>query len=281
MSEDGDTNSDAQQRAWLLIEEHFRSGKPLVMQVVDATQKRWLVELGGVRGFVEQPHYVYAYTRTDELLLTSEELLKRHFENMRGQSIKLKVIEVDRSRNHLILSQQLYTEEEREAMRIRQEQTLRELQPGDIRKGIVTSLTKFSIKVDIDGVQGWIPRGLFALDIVTYAHDVVSIGQEIEVMVLENAKRSVTLSLIHAQQRDVVLETIQLGQIRTAHIQSLSSEGAYVDLGCLIGLIPAHQIVHGYIMHPADVFHRAQEVVVRIEQIDGNKKVMLSLIEAH
>ena len=281
MSEDGNTNSDTQQQIWQLIEEHFRSGKPLVMQVVEATQKKWLVELGDVRGIVEQP-YVYGYTRTDdEQPLTLEELLKRHLENMRGQSIKLKVIEVDRSRNHLILSQQLYTEEERKAMRIRQEQMLRELQPGDIRKGIVTSLTKRSIKVDIDGVRGWIPRGLFALDLITDAHDVVSIGQEIEVMVLENAKSSVTLSLIHAQQRDAVLETIQLGQICTARIQSLSSEGAYVDLGCLIGLVPASQIVHGYITHPADVFHRAQEVVVRVEQIDDNKKVMLSLIEAH
>jgi small subunit ribosomal protein S1 len=76
-----------------------------------------------------------------------------------------------------------------------------------------------------------------------------------------------------------VLETLQPGQILTARIQSLSSEGAYVDLGGPIGLIPANQIVHGYITHPADVFHRSQEVVVSIERIDDNKRVIVSLLE--
>ncbi len=282
MHDDSDNNTDMQQQVWQLIEEHFRNGTPLVMQVVDATQKRWVVELEGVRGIVEQPHYVYGYTRVDdEQPLTSEELLKRHFEKMRGQSIKLKVIEVDRTRNHLVLSQQLYTKEERETMRVRQEQVLRELQPGDIQRGIVTSLTHLRVSVDIEGVDGWIPRHYLSLQNHRIdPHNVLHIGQEIKVMVLENDRRRVTLSLIHAQQRDMVLETMQPGQILTAHIQSLSTEGVYVDLEGPIGLVPASQIVHGYITHPADVFHSGQEVVVRIEHIDDNKKVMLSLIEA-
>ncbi len=158
---------------------------------------------------------------------------------------------------------------------------MQEIQPGDIRKGIVTSLTRSMVFVDLEGADGWMPRHYLSQQISRIdPHDVLHIGQEIEVMVLDNDKRRVRLSLIHAQQRDKVLQTMQPGQILTARIYSLSSEGAYVDLGGPIGFIPAHQIVHGYITHPADVLHSSQEVVVRIERIDDNKRVKLLLIEA-
>ena len=159
---------------------------------------------------------------------------------------------------------------------------MQEIQPGDIRKGIVTSLTRSMVFVDMEGVDGWMPSRYLSLQNSRIdPHDVLHIGQEIEVMVLDNDRRRVTLSLIHAQQRDEILQTMQLGQILTARIHSLSSEGAYVNLSGPIGFISANQIIHGYITHPADVLHSSQEVVVRIEHIDDNKRVMLSLIESH
>ena len=155
-----------------------------------------------------------------------------------------------------------------------------EIQLGDIRKGIVTSLTHHTVSVDAEGVDGWIPRHyLSSQNRRVDPHDVLRIGQEIEVMVLENDRRRVTLSLIHAQQRDAVLQTMQPGQTLTARIHSLSNEGVYVDLDGPIGFISANQIMHGYITQPADVLHRSQEVVARIEHIDDNKRVVLSLIE--
>ena len=278
MHEEGDENSEDQQ--WQLIEEHFRNGRPLGGQVIKATRERLFIDIGGIQGTVEHPTRAYTFSTDTESHLSPEELFERSLEQMKGKTIPLKVIEVDRTRNHLLLSQHLYTEEELLARRLREAQLLQEIQLGDIRKGIVISLTRSMVSVDLEGVDGWMPRHFLSLQNHRIdPHDVLHIGQEIEVMVLENDRRRVTLSLIHAQQRDVVLQTMQLGQILTARIHALSHGGAYVDLGGPLGFISANQIVHGYITHPADVLHRSQEVVVRIERIDDNKRVMLSLIE--
>ncbi len=254
----------------------------MVGQVVEATEKRLTIDVGGIQGFVEQPwHYYYTSDTAEEHKSSPEKRLKRHLEQLKGQEMQLKVIEVDRTRNHLLLSQQLYSKEEHQARLSRQAQLLQDIQPGDVRRGIVTSLTHNMVFVDVEGVDGWIPRHYLSLQNHRVdPHEILHIGQEIEVMVLENDRRRVTFSLIHAQQRDAVLQTMQPGQILTAHIHSLSSEGAYVDLGGPLGFISANQIVHGYITHPADVLHSSQKVVVRIERIDDNQKVVLSLIEA-
>ncbi len=280
MSEDNETT--AYQRQWLLVEEHYRSGKPLTGKIIEAVPKSITIDVGGIQGFVEQPHYYYYTPDTaEEHKVSPEERFKRHLEQLQGQEMQLKVIEADRTRNHLLLSQHLDTEEERQDKLSRQVQRLREIQPGDIRSGIVTSLTNMSVSVDVEGVDGWLPRHfLSSQNPRVDPHEIVHIGQEIEVMVLENDRRRVTLSLIHAQQRDVILQTMQPGQILTAHVQSLSNEGVYVDLGGPIGFISANQIVHGYITHPADVLHSSQEVVVKLEHIDDNKRVVLSLIKA-
>jgi small subunit ribosomal protein S1 len=188
-----DKNSEAQQ--WELIEEHFRNGKLFMGKVVEATPKRITVDIGGIQGFVEQPsYYYYAPYTVEEQQISPEERFKHHLEQLRGKEMQLKVTEVDRTRNHLILSQQLYTEEEREAMRIHREHVLRELQPGDIRRGVVTSLTHVRVFVDVEGIEGWIPRHFLSLQNHRIdPHDVLHIGQEIEVMVLENDRQRVTL----------------------------------------------------------------------------------------
>ena len=282
MHQDSNENSEDQQ--WQIIKEHYKNGKPLAVRVIEATKNRMVVEYGNIRGSVEQPYYTLAIITQAEYPLSPEihlEHLQRHMEQMKGKTILLKIIEVDRERNHLLLSQHLYTEQERQAMRSRQAQLLQEIQPGDIRKGIVTSLTRLHVSVDADGVEGWIPRHYLSLQNHRIdPNEVVQIGQEIDVMVVEKDTNKVLLSLIHAQQRDKVLQTMQRGQILTARIRCLLTEGAYVDLEGPIGLIPASQIVRGYVTHPADIFHKGQEVVVKLEDIDENKKVILSLIEA-
>ncbi len=275
----GDKNSEAQQ--WQLIEEHYKNGKPVEGQITKATKERLFINVGGIQGTVEHAYHSYYTSSNAENYLSHEELRERSLNQMKGKTISLRVIEVDRTHNHLLLSQQLYSKEERQARLSRQAQLLQDIQLGDIRRGIVTSLTHNMVFVDVEGVDGWIPRHYLSLQNHRVdPHEILHIGQEIEVMVLENDRRRVTFSIIHAQQRDAVLQTMQPGQILTAHIHSLASEGGYVDLDGPLGFISANQIVHGYITHPADVLHNSQEVIVRIEHIDDNQKVVLSLIEA-
>ena len=278
MHEDNGKSSKDQQ--WQRIEEHYESGRPIAGLVTKATRERMFVDVEGIQGTVEHPTYGYSFSSNTNEHLSPEELFEHCLEQMQGQTLPLKVIEFDRMHSHLLLSQQLYREEERQIRRTRQAQLLQEIQPGDMRRGIVISLTPHTVSADVEGVAGWIPRYYLSLqNRRVNPNEVVHIGQEIEMLVLENDKNRLFLSLVHAQQRDTILQTLQIGQMLTASILSLSSEGAFVDLGGPIGFIPADQIVHGYITHPADVFHKGQDVVVRIAQIDANKKVTLFLLE--
>lgn len=275
MPEDGNKEAEKNLRQWQLIEEHYKSGKPLVAQVIEASKGKIIVDVGGIRGVVEEP-VAYVFVSLDDTEHASKEELHANFyEQMKGKHLQLKVIAMDRERNHLLLTQRLYTKEEQEAKRLRREQLLRELRPGDVRQGVVTSIRSIIVTVDIDGIDGLIFQHRRSKD----TDESLQIGQEIEVMVMATEKGTVELSQLHAQLRDEVLRDLRPGQRQTARICSLTSEGVYVDLGGPIGLIPTAQAVHGYITHPADLFARGQQIVVKIEQIDDEKHVLLSLVE--
>ena len=286
MSEDDVRDDMSLERQWSIIEYHYMSGKPLTAHVIEATRSSLIVDVRGIRGTIEKPAY-YVFDMLDsadqsdeERQRSREEHIERQLAQMRGQEMTVRVIEVDRQRNHLVLSQQLYTDEEREAMLRRREQLLRELRPGDVRRGVVKSFTRLGVRVDLEEVEGWIYRGYLSEHRVDNPGEIVQIGQEVEVMVLECDKGHLRLSLVHAQLRDKVLHNLHPADVQPGRILSLSADGVYVDLGGPLGLIPTDQIAHDYITHPADLFHTSQEVVVRIEHIDDDKGVLLSLVEA-
>lgn len=274
MSEDD--NKEAIERQWRLIEEHYKSGKPLTALVIEASKGKIIVDVGGIRGVVEEPVTYISIALSDAQHSSQEDLRERFYEKMKGQHLQLKVIAVDRARNHLQLTQRLYTKEEQEAKQLRREQLLQELRPGDVRRGIVRALRSIVVIVDIEDVEVHLFRRRSG---IKDAGENLQIGQEIEVMVLATDGRSVQVSQAHAQARDEVLHELRPGQTRTAPICCLSSEGVYVDLGGPIGFIPTAQAVHGYITHPADLFARGQQLDVKIEQIDDKKNVLLSLVD--
>ena len=283
-SEDEQSDDIALEQQWTLIEEPYRSGKLLKVRVIEATRKSMIVDAGGIQGSVEKLTYGFSMSYSpdwseEEQRHAMDEHIDRTLAQMSGQEVLVRVIEVDRERNHLIVSQQLHTPEEREAIQRRREQLLRELQPGDIQRGMVKHLNTIGIRVDVDGVEGWIFRGYLAEHRVNDPAEIVQLGEEIEVMVLENDGKHPQFSLVHAQLSDKVLRTLHPGDVLSGRIISLSSDGVYVDLGGPIGLIPVDQVAHGYITHPADIFYKGQELIVKMERIDSDKRVLLSLVE--
>ncbi|HEU5228997.1 MAG TPA: hypothetical protein VFU49_14360, partial [Ktedonobacteraceae bacterium] len=154
MSEDDNQEVEETLRQWQLIEEHYKSGKPLIAQVIEATKGKIIVDVSGIRGVVEEPVAYVSYSLSDAQHLSKEELRANVYERMKGKHLQLKVIAMDRKRNHLLLTQRLFTKEEQEAKRLRREQLLRELRPGDVRRGIVTSLRSIVATIDIYGIEG-------------------------------------------------------------------------------------------------------------------------------
>lgn len=258
------------------IEEHCKSGKPVVAQITEVSEHRIIVDVGGIRGVVKEPLMFFSYSLRDVRHLSKEEQRKHFHEKLRGEHLQLKVVAVDRERNHLLLSQWWYTKEEQEARRLRGKQLLQELHPGDVRRGIVTALGSTSAYVDIEGLEAYLPQLRNTKD----ADEDLQLGQEIEVMVLApDGSSRVWVSQVHAQARDEALRELHPGQTRTAPICYLSAEGVYVDLDSLIGFIPTAQPVHGYITHPADRYYKGQQLVVKVEQVDDKKNVLLSLVD--
>lgn len=264
---------------WARIDEHYQSGKPLAGRVIEASEEGLFVDVGDIRGIVDSPIYASTLDAETAERLSHEELYEHALASMLGKEILLKVIEVDRERNHLVLTQKLYTLKEREARRQRAEELARDLRPGDICRGIVAAFMRLAIRVDIEGLMGFVHRGHLFEQRVNNPQEVVQLGQEIEVMVLNIEGKRGTFSLVHAQMRDTVLKDIHPGQTLPGTILSLRAEGVYVDLAGPLGFIPTERVVHGYITHPADLFRKSQSIIVRVESIDSNKRVILSLVE--
>src|SRR5260370_7611867 len=97
-----------------------------------------------------------------------------------------------------------------------------ELGAGDVRGGVVKSLTRLGVRVDLEEVEGWIYRGYLPEHRVDDPGEIVQIGQEIEVMVLECDKGHLRLSLVHAQLRDKVLHNLHPADVQPGRILSLS-----------------------------------------------------------
>lgn len=257
MSEDDANNALARESQWLLIEEHYRNGKLLTAEVIEAIRNQLSVEAGGIQGIVRQPNYVfYTLDSGDTQDLSAEENFERHLASMKGQTLLLKVIEVNREQNQLVLTQHLHTDEERVSISQQRESRLQEIRPGEIRRGVVTSLTRFTVLVDLEGIQGIIHRGHLSTRSISDPSERVQIGQEVEVMVLANDQSLVELSLVHVHLRDSKIYDMLPGQILAGHILALSSDGVYVDLGGPLGLILVGLVTRGYVTHPADVFHQ-------------------------
>src|SRR5579883_1594408 len=227
---ENDSNRQKLDDQWARIEEHYRSGKPLAARVIEASREGLFVEVGSIHGIVASPTYAYTADAETAAQLSREELFERARANMVGKEILLKVVEVDRERNHLILTQKLYSEEEREARQQRAEGLAQELRPGDVRRGTVVALMRSTIRLDIEGLMGFVHWGHLSEQRVNDPREVVQLGQEIEVMVLDIDGGSRNFSLVHAQMRDNVLQDIHPGQMLTGNIISLKAEGLYIDL---------------------------------------------------
>lgn len=283
----GDTPSDQQ---WSLLEEHYRTGKPVMAKIVEASKTHMIVEINGIRGIVDHPGYfVFAKNShgqrladrsVDEQQAQIQHTLEQKLTEMRGQQISLKIIMCDRKQQKLFLSQQIYTPEEQAQRQQRQENLLRELRPGDIRRGVVLETRSVSALIDLGyGLRARLSRNYLADHRVNTPAEILQVGQEVKVMVIGKNHNHINLSLIHAEHCADVLQQLHIGEMKRARIISLADEGVYVDLNGPLGFIPTHRAVSGYITHPADRFACGQELIVKIGKIGESNRVDVSIVE--
>jgi len=255
------------ERDWDQAESLFASGEMLEGIVVGNNKGGLLVNFGQIRGFVPGSLLVNAQYggphRPDR------------WNQMIGEKLRLKIIEVNREQNRLILSERAVEED----MRKEKAKLLDDLKEGDVRRGQVTSLANFGAFVDIGGIDGLIHLSELAWTRVSHPREVLKMGDEIEVYILsvDHEQQRVALSLKRLQPEpwSKVFEHYQVDQVVEAVITKLTDFGAFARLDDRIeGLIHVSEITDRNITHPRDALSAGQKVKVRIIHIDPERRRM-------
>ena len=247
-------------------------------QVIGYNKGGLLVQFNRIRGFVPASQVAQLHGRT-----ASEER-QQALQRMVGQTIPLKVIEVDRERNRLVLSERSATQEWRKAQKHR---LLTELQPGDILTGRVNQLTNFGAFIDLGGADGLAHISELSWQRVNHPREVLTPGQEVKVMVVEiDAERErigLSLRRLAPQPWEVIDNTYQVGQMVQGKITKLVNFGAFarlVDTG-IEGLIHISELAERRVNHPKEVVGEGDVYELRIIRIESDKRRLgLSLKQA-
>lgn len=263
------------ERAWQLAQTSFENDEILGLEVMGYNRGGLLVQLNELQGFapasllVNSPNHLENGERMAELA------------SRVGDVLPLKIIDLDKDRNRLILSErETMSNEEREA------RLLAKLCAGDTRRGRVTNLCSFGAFVDLGGVEGLIHISEMSWGRVRHSSDVLQSGDEVEVYVINvnRKERKIGLSLKRLQPDPwtTVEERYQVGQLVEGTITNVVSFGAFtrVEEG-LEGLIHISELAEGNFLHPRNVVKEGDVVTALIINIDSAKhRLGLSLRQA-
>ncbi len=262
---------------WRRVQQWQEEGRTIEAPVIDVNRGGVVVRVGQLRGFVPASHL----ERRPDLPRTQNP--EQRFAPLKGQTLKLKVLEVDRQRRRLVLSEKEATREEREKAR---ETLLANLQEGDVRRGRVKSLTDFGAFVDLGGIDGLVHISELSWRHVKHPSEVVQVGDEVEVYVLnvdrENGRIGLSLRRLQPEPWETVLERYAIGQVVEGEVTKVMAYGAFVRLEDGIeGLVHVSEMADRYVGHPREVVREGDKVQVRILNIDPQaRRIALSIKQA-
>jgi len=263
-------NKALQQADWERAEHLLETGEVVDAQVVGYNKGGLLATFGRIRGFIPQSHVA------DIPRSATGDQLRDAKNDMMGQQLKVKVVEVNRERNRLILS-------EREAQQTVKQQMLENLEVGSIVKGTVVGLVDFGAFVDIGGIDGLIHISNLDRRYVNHPSDVLEIGDEVEVRIDEvdtkNQRISLNRAALMPDPWDHIDETFSVGDLVTGEVTNVADFGVFVALPHhLEGLIHVSEMTSYGAGTPTELIHEGEELLVRIIDIDREqKRIALSL----
>jgi 4-hydroxy-3-methylbut-2-enyl diphosphate reductase len=255
--------------AWNQIEESFEKNEAVEGIVTEAVKGGLLTNIDGVIGFIPASHADLRYVPDLGVYV--------------GKKLKLKILEIDRNKNRVVLSHKLMLEEEKEKLK---EQTWATIEQGQVIRGVVKRLTDFGAFVDIGGVDGLIHISDLSWQKVKHPSDVVKEEQEVEVKVLkvdrERGRISLGLKQVMPNPWDNIEEKYKIGSIIEGKVVNLVSFGAFVEIEPGVeGLVHISQISKEHIPSPDAVLKVGDIVKVKVMDINAkDKKISLSIKEA-
>ncbi|HUT74278.1 MAG TPA: 30S ribosomal protein S1 [Armatimonadota bacterium] len=239
------------ENVWRGVIEAYETGATVSAMVTDRVKGGLVVDLG-LRGFLPASHVATRNVRALERFV--------------GQSVKLKILEVDRGRKRVVVSHRLAMEEERQRKR---EQTLAMLEEGQVRKGMVRRVTDYGAFVDLGGIDGLLHVTEMSWARVRHPSDVVKPGDKIDVLVLkydrEQDKVSLGLKQILPDPWQHVEEHYAVGSTVTGRVSRVVPFGAFVQLeGGIEAIIPNSELTAAKGAKAEEVLREDQEVQAKI-----------------
>jgi small subunit ribosomal protein S1 len=256
------------EKAWRKIEAAAESGEPVEGTVIEVVKGGLILDLG-VRGFL--PASLVDIRRVHNL------------DEFKGQTLETKVIELNRSRNNVVLSRRAVLEEERKEVR---EQILGRLQPGMVVEGKISNIVDFGAFVDLEGIDGLIHISELSWSHVNHPSEVLSVGETVRVKVLDidRERQRISLGLKQTQEDPWrrVLDEYKPGDALQGKVTKVVAFGAFVEIVPGVeGLVHISELAEHHVENPSEVVSPGDEVWVRILEIDeSRRRISLSIKRA-
>ena len=243
------------------VENIFKNNETIEGEVIECVKGGLIVDIG-LRGFL--PASLIDVRKTRELI------------SYIGEKCACKIIEVDRNRNNVVLSRKAIIEGERKEQR---KEVLDSMEVGQIRKGAITSIADFGAFVDVDGVDGLVHISELSWNHVKHPSEVVEVNQEVDVEILDIDSEKQRLSLgLKQTQKDPWMEKIKNysnKDVVNGKVTRIVKFGLFVLIeDGLEGLVHISELADEPVRRPSDVAKIGDELIVRIIDIDFDKRRM-------
>jgi small subunit ribosomal protein S1 len=247
------------EQAWMKIEQAAESGETVTGLVIEVVKGGLIIDVG-VRGFL--PASLVDIRRVADL------------DEFMGQELEYKVIELNRSRNNVVLSRRAVLEEERRDAR---QQILDRLQPGDVIVGEISNIVDFGAFVDLEGIDGLIHISELSWSHIDHPSELVKIGDEVTVKVLDVDRQRQRISLGLKQTQEDPWQrlgsTYNVGDELVGTVTKMVAFGVFVEIiDGVEGLVHVSDLTEQNVTNPKEVFELGQELVVTIQEIDKDRR---------
>jgi small subunit ribosomal protein S1 len=247
------------EKAWRRIEAAAESGEPVEGSVIEVVKGGLILDLG-VRGFL--PASLVDIRRVHNL------------DEFTGETLECKVIELNRSRNNVVLSRRAILEDERKEQR---EQILERLQPGQIVEGQISNIVDFGAFVDLEGIDGLIHISEISWSHVNHPSEVLSIGETVNVKVLDidRDRQRISLGLKQTQEDpwQTVVNSYGPGSSLSGKVTKVVAFGAFVEIVPGVeGLVHISELADHHVETPGEIVSPDEEVRVKILEIDEERR---------
>ncbi|MFG6118473.1 30S ribosomal protein S1 [Thalassobacillus sp. B23F22_16] len=254
-------------KAWEELEAKYESGEIFEAEVKDIVKGGLVVDVG-LRGFIPASLVETYYVE--------------NFDEYKGKPLTLKVVELDREQNRVILSHRAVVEEEESS---KKQEVLNSLEEGQVVDGTVQRITDFGAFVNLGGIDGLVHISQLSHEHVEKASDVVEEGQQIKVKVLSVDRDNERISLSYKETQPGpwhdLEQRVERGAVLEGTVKRLVNFGAFVEVFPGVeGLVHISQIATRHIGTPDEELEVGQQVKVKVLDVDENaKRLSLSIKE--